>query len=95
VLIWVIAGGLGTLIGPILGAIALGYVKLLLGEQTAIDNSLILGAVLIIVVLGIPRGVVPALQSLWAAAERRARSRTGSGQGARRMLGASNREERS
>jgi branched-chain amino acid transport system permease protein len=92
VLIWVIAGGLGTLIGPILGAIALGYVKLLLGEQTAIDNSLILGAVLIIVVLGIPRGVVPALQSVWAAAERRARGRAGSGQGARRMLGASNRE---
>jgi branched-chain amino acid transport system permease protein len=92
VLIWVIAGGLGTLIGPILGAIALGYVKLLLGEQTLIDNSLILGAVLIIVVLGIPRGVVPALQSLWAAAERRARGRAGSGQGARRRLGAANRE---
>jgi len=48
--------------------------------------------VLIIVVLGIPRGVVPALQSLWAAAERRARGRAGSGQGARRMLGASKRE---
>ena len=92
VLIWVIAGGLGTLIGPILGAIALGYVKLLLGEQTAIDNSLILGAVLIVVVLGIPRGVVPALQSVWAAAGRRARGLAGSGQGARRTLGASTRE---
>ena len=40
VLIWVIVGGLGTLVGPILGAMALGYVKLLLGEQTVIDNCI-------------------------------------------------------
>ena len=65
VLIWVIVGGLGTLIGPILGALVLGYVKILLGEQTVIDNSLILGALLIVVVLGIPRGVVTALLRLW------------------------------
>jgi branched-chain amino acid transport system permease protein len=50
VIIWVIVGGLGTLIGPVLGAIALGMVKLLLGEQTVIDNSLILGAILVVVV---------------------------------------------
>jgi len=91
VLIWVIVGGLGTLVGPILGAIALGYVKLLLGEQTLIDNSLILGALLIIVVLGIPRGVVPTLQRVWSAGSRRARHRAGDA-GARRTLGASVRE---
>jgi branched-chain amino acid transport system permease protein len=38
VIIWVIVGGLGTLVGPVLGAMALGMVKLLLGEQTVIDN---------------------------------------------------------
>jgi branched-chain amino acid transport system permease protein len=65
VIIWVIAGGLGTLIGPILGAIVLGMIKLLLGEQTVIDNSLLLGFLLVVVVLAIPRGVVPALQGLW------------------------------
>ncbi len=91
VLIWVIVGGLGTLVGPILGAIALGYVKLLLGEQTVIDNSLILGALLIIVVLGIPRGVVPALQRVWSAGSRRARRRAGDA-GSRRTLGTSVRE---
>lgn len=91
VLIWVIVGGLGTLVGPILGAIALGYVKLLLGEQTAIDNSLILGALLIIVVLGIPRGVVPSLQRAWSAGSRRARRRSGDS-GTRRTLGTSVRE---
>ena len=91
VLIWVIVGGLGTLVGPILGAIALGYVKLLLGEQTVIDNSLVLGALLIIVVLGIPRGVVPALQRVWSAGSRRARNRAGES-GTRRTLGTSVRE---
>jgi branched-chain amino acid transport system permease protein len=65
VIIWVIVGGLGTLIGPVLGAIALGMVKLLLGEQTVIDNSLILGAILVVVVLAVPRGVVPAVQGWW------------------------------
>jgi ABC-type branched-subunit amino acid transport system permease subunit len=65
VIIWTIVGGIGTLIGPILGAMALGMVKLLLGEQTVIDNSLLLGFLLVIVVLAIPRGVVPAVQGWW------------------------------
>jgi len=88
VLIWVIVGGLGTLIGPILGAVALGYVKILLGGQTLIDNSLILGILLIVVVLAIPRGVVPALQRVWMARRRWARRREAQGGGARRRLGA-------
>lgn len=73
VIVWVIVGGLGTLVGPIFGAIALGMLKLLLGEQTLIDNSLVLGFILVVVVLAIPRGVVPALQSWFG---RRARIRT-------------------
>jgi branched-chain amino acid transport system permease protein len=88
VLIWVIVGGLGTLIGPILGAMVLGYVKILLGSQTVIDNSLILGILLIVVVLAIPRGVVPALQRLWTAHGRWTRRREPHGGGARRRLGA-------
>ena len=46
VIIWTIVGGLGTLVGPIVGAIVLGYLKLLLGQQTLIDNSLVLGVIL-------------------------------------------------
>ncbi len=61
VIIWVVAGGLGTLIGPVLGAVLLGMLKLLLGQQTLIDNSLVLGAILILVVLLLPRGLVPSL----------------------------------
>src|SRR5437868_1623427 len=59
-IIWVIVGGLGTLIGPIIGAVVLGSLKIALGSQTTIDNSLILGAILILVVLLIPRGFAPA-----------------------------------
>lgn len=83
VLIWVLVGGLGTLLGPVLGAMVLGAVKLYLGEQTVIDNSLVLGLLLIIVVLGARRGVVPSVQSWWGARARR-RARTA---GARRRLG--------
>ena len=59
VLIWVIVGGLGTLIGPMIAAVALGSLKLELGHQTTVDNSLVLGAILILVVLLIPRGFAP------------------------------------
>ena len=59
VLIWVIVGGLGTLVGPMAAAVVLGSLKLALGHQTTIDNSLILGAILILVVLLIPRGFAP------------------------------------
>ena len=71
VIIWTIVGGLGTLVGPIVGAIVLGYLKLLLGQQTLIDNSLVLGAILILVVLLLPSGLLPAL-SRWRARRDRA-----------------------
>jgi branched-chain amino acid transport system permease protein len=60
VLIWVIVGGLGTLVGPMLGAVVLGALKIALGHQTMVDNSLVLGIILILVVLLIPRGFAPA-----------------------------------
>src|SRR5262249_40379062 len=60
VIIWVIVGGLGTLVGPMIGAVLLGTLKIALGMQTSIDNSLVLGAILILVVLLVPRGFAPA-----------------------------------
>ncbi|MEO7853480.1 MAG: branched-chain amino acid ABC transporter permease [Rubrivivax sp.] len=63
VIIWVIAGGLGTLLGPVVGAVLLGLLKLTLGEQTLIDNSLVMGAILVGVVLLLPRGLVPTLMA--------------------------------
>lgn len=65
IIIWVIVGGAGSLAGPILGAAVLGYVKLLLGQQAMIDNLFVLGSILVLTVLFLPRGIVPTLAGLW------------------------------
>ncbi len=63
IIIWCIVGGLGTLVGPVIGAMVLGYLKFVLGQQSVIDNTLILGLVLILFVVLLPRGIVPSLGS--------------------------------
>ncbi|MCY4005229.1 MAG: branched-chain amino acid ABC transporter permease [Rhodobacteraceae bacterium] len=65
VIIWCIVGGLGTRFGPIIGAAGLAYLKFLLGQQTLIDNAIIMGLILVIFVLFLPKGLVPATTSLW------------------------------
>lgn len=67
-IIWVIVGGRGTLIGPILGAITLFYLTSNLGSQSIINNNLVLGAILILFVLLVPRGIVPSIIQLWDSA---------------------------
>lgn len=64
IIIWVIIGGVGTLIGPVLGAALLSWLKFLLGQQNVIDNGLIMGVLLIVAVLRLPRGVLPAFTTL-------------------------------
>ena len=65
IIIWCIVGGLGTRFGPVVGAAGLAYLKFLLGQQSTIDNTLITGLILVLFVLFLPRGVVPALAGLW------------------------------
>ena len=65
IIIWCIVGGLGTRFGPFLGAVGLAYLKFMLGQQSMIDNTLITGLILVLFVLFLPRGVVPAIASLW------------------------------
>src|SRR5512146_394399 len=48
-----------TLVGPALGAVLLGLLQLVLGEQTLIEHSRVRGAILLLVVLLLPRGLVP------------------------------------
>ena len=73
-IIWVIVGGRGTLVGPILGAIVLFYLTTWLGTQSVINNNLVLGVVLIVFVLLVPRGIVPSVIQLWDRATSRRRS---------------------
>ncbi|HUC17353.1 MAG TPA: branched-chain amino acid ABC transporter permease [Acetobacteraceae bacterium] len=61
VIIFVLLGGLGTLIGPILGAVAVQYLIIAIGTQQTFNANLILGIVLLAFVLLIPRGVLPSL----------------------------------
>ncbi|WP_436643308.1 branched-chain amino acid ABC transporter permease [Microbaculum sp. FT89] len=61
IIIWCIVGGLGTLIGPVIGAMALAYLKFLLGQQDVVDNMMILGLILTLSVLFLPRGIVPSI----------------------------------
>ncbi|WP_421869617.1 branched-chain amino acid ABC transporter permease [Pararhizobium sp.] len=63
-IIWVIVGGRSTLIGPIIGAIAIFYLTSWLGTQSLLNSNMVLGIVLIAFVLVLPRGVIPALQQL-------------------------------
>jgi urea transport system permease protein len=65
IIIWCIVGGLGTRVGPIVGAAGLAYLKFLLGQQSMIDNTLLTGIILVLFVLFLPKGVVPAVVSLW------------------------------
>lgn len=65
-LIWTMAGGLGTLIGPIVGVMSLQWLSLKLGEFDIINNLIILGAILVALVLLLPKGVVPSIRDgLW------------------------------
>jgi branched-chain amino acid transport system permease protein len=62
-IIWVMIGGLGTLVGPILGAFILSTLSLELGTQKLVDINLILGAVFTIFVLLVPQGIIPTVRN--------------------------------
>ena len=62
VIIYVLVGGLGTLLGPILGAVAIQYLMIQAGSQNAVDPNLGLGVVLVAFVLLVPQGIVPMIR---------------------------------
>ena len=64
IIIWVIVGGLGTLIGPIVGCIAIQWLTIYIGTQQTFNSNLVLGAILVLFVLLVPKGIVPSLGSL-------------------------------
>lgn len=62
VIIYVLVGGLGTLIGPMLGAVVIQYLIIVAGSQSMVDSNLGLGIVLVAFVLLVPQGVVPVIR---------------------------------
>ena len=76
IIIWVIVGGRGTLIGPIVGCIGIQWLSTALGANQPSGNSdwwskifanapLVLGTILVAFVLLVPKGLVPTLGD-WA-----------------------------
>ena len=59
VIIFVLVGGLGTLIGPMLGAVLIQALIITAGGQSMLDPNLGLGIVLVGFVLLVPEGLVP------------------------------------
>jgi ABC-type branched-subunit amino acid transport system permease subunit len=75
IIIWVIVGGLGTLVGPIVGCVAIQWLTSQIGTQQVINSNLVLGAILVIFVLLVPKGIVPGCGSVGAAIVARMRRR--------------------
>ncbi|MFB9265040.1 branched-chain amino acid ABC transporter permease [Bradyrhizobium erythrophlei] len=90
IIIWVIVGGRGTLIGPVIGCIGIQWLSAALGANQPSGGSdlwskifanvpLIFGVILIAFVLLVPKGLVPTLADLgqWLLRLRRERKQRG------------------
>lgn len=64
IIIWVMIGGVGTLLGPVIGAVLLQMLVAWTGTLPSVNPSLLLGLVLLAVVLVVPQGLLPALTGL-------------------------------
>lgn len=65
IIIWVIVGGRGTLLGPVISCMLLQWMVTRLGAQQTVDVNLVLGVILALFVLLIPGGILPGLQRIW------------------------------
>ncbi len=64
IIIWVIVGGLGTLVGPVVGCVLIQWLTTQIGTQQTFNSNLVLGAILVLFVLLVPKGLVPSIGSL-------------------------------
>ena len=59
VIIWVLVGGVGTLVGPVIGCILIQLLANWAGTLSVIDPNLMLGVVFMLSVVAVPRGLLP------------------------------------
>ncbi|HEX7045039.1 MAG TPA: branched-chain amino acid ABC transporter permease [Burkholderiales bacterium] len=62
IIVWVLLGGLGTLIGPVLGCFIVQSLTAWLGEAEASNPSIVLGVLFLAAVMLVPKGLVPSLR---------------------------------
>lgn len=63
--IWVLAGGVGTLVGPVVGAVAITYLSEQLSAVSAGWWEIVLGAILIFILIVFRKGMVGIAQLMW------------------------------
>jgi len=66
VVIWVLVGGVGTYVGPMVACVALQALTAWAGSVPGFDPNLLLGGVLLAAVLIVPSGLQPTAQALLA-----------------------------
>ena len=70
-------GGLGTLVGPVVGCVLIQWITTQIGTQQTFNSNLVLGTILVLFVLLVPKGLVPSLGDvlgrLWTRRPREAR----------------------
>ena len=59
-----LVGGLGTLVGPVIGCMLVQALTTYAGTISHLDPNLVLGCVLMLVVLAVPKGLLPTLGAL-------------------------------
>jgi branched-chain amino acid transport system permease protein len=61
IVIWVVVGGVGSFLGPVLAAVFLGFLTIELGTQQTLDVNILLGGILTLFVFVLPRGIAPSI----------------------------------
>jgi urea transport system permease protein len=65
-IIWIIIGGIGSLLGSVVGCVIIQMLVTRIGTQQTFNANLVLGAILVAFVLLLPKGIVPTIRSLVA-----------------------------
>ncbi len=71
VIIWVLVGGLGTLVGPVVGCMLVQALTTFAGTISGLDPNLLLGVLLMLAVLGVPKGLLPTAEAMLLSVRRR------------------------
>ncbi|WP_454633008.1 ABC transporter permease subunit [Bradyrhizobium cenepequi] len=59
IIIWLMVGGPGTLLGPVIGAMFISWLTVKIGTQQTINANVVLGGILLVFVLLVPKGIAP------------------------------------
>jgi ABC-type branched-subunit amino acid transport system ATPase component/ABC-type branched-subunit amino acid transport system permease subunit len=71
--IWVALGGRGTLLGPVLAAIAIDFISAYLSGNLPYVWKLIVGVIFVAVIVALPQGFLPSASLIWHRLSRRLR----------------------